>query len=82
MTYGGLCDYLISTDSHVHLQVCVWDSLPRHDTDSQKMTDLTECCQRVGLTLLTCRQQTQMSVIWGVKPTDTNPSIARQDDLC
>ena len=44
----------------------------------EKLADIRECCRRVGTTFLTCRRQTKMSVVWGVKMTDTNPDIASQ----
>jgi hypothetical protein len=43
------------------------------------LANKTECRQRVGPTFATCWQQTKMSVIWVVEPTDTNPDIASQD---
>ena len=67
-----------STDSYIHVGTCVGDTIPWHDTNSKKMTDITECCQRVGPTLRTYRGQTNVSVIWVVEPTDTNPNIASQ----
>ena len=53
-----------SIDSYLHVGKCVGDTIPWHDTDSQKMADITECCRPVGSTFTTCRQQTKMSVIW------------------
>ena len=38
---------------------------------AKKKANLRECCRHVGSTLSTCQGQTQMSVVWGVKPTDT-----------
>jgi hypothetical protein len=37
MTYGRLCDYLISTDSYVCAGVCVGGMSHRHDIDSLKI---------------------------------------------
>jgi hypothetical protein len=37
MTYGRLCDYLISTDSYVHAGVCVSGRSHQHDADSLKI---------------------------------------------
>jgi hypothetical protein len=31
------CDYLISTDSYIHLRMCVGNRSHRHDADSQKI---------------------------------------------
>jgi hypothetical protein len=42
------------------------------------LADITECRQRVRPTFATCWQQTKMSVVWVVEPTDTNPNIASQ----
>ncbi len=37
MTYGRLCDYLISTDSYVYAGVCVGGRSHRHDANSLKI---------------------------------------------
>jgi hypothetical protein len=42
------------------------------------LANITECHQRVGPPFVTCQQQTKMSVLWVVEPTDTNPDIASQ----
>ena len=44
----------------------------------EKLADIRECPQRVGTTFSTRRQQTKMSVVWRVEPTDTFADIASQ----
>ena len=62
-----------------HMQECVLATgLTDTTPTGKKMADITECCRRVGPTLSTCQQQTKMSVVGGVEPTDTNPDIASQ----
>ncbi len=38
MTYGRLCDYLISTDSYIHVGLCVGGRSHQHDIDSLRPT--------------------------------------------
>ncbi len=51
---------------------------PDRTPTAKKIADITECRQCVGPTFTACQQQTKMSVIWMVEPTDTNPNIASQ----
>ena len=45
------------------------------------MAHITECCQRGGPSFVKCWQQTKLSLVWMVEPTDTNPDIASQAQL-
>jgi hypothetical protein len=45
---------------------------------AKKLANIRECRRCIGPTFATCRQQTKMSVVWVVEPTDTNPDIASQ----
>ena len=79
-----ICDYLISTYWFLYAcrSVCwrqVSVSLTRHwQPKIGRHNRMLPPCLRQ--TMSTCWRQTKKSVVWGVKPKDTNPDIASQDN--